>query len=226
MNSLNIAVLVAITLLGVGSSYRYPSRYTRNANKFRFRRSQEFRFEDCGRNPNRPIHFLALSVTPFPVKYPGQMLLSFQLNVTETLPTSLSVDTTLERKVQLLFRETTFNIPCISVGNSQFGTCTHKDLCSRMAETYDPCDCPAFFEENDFPCSCPIPDGEYVLKDLPIDIPEISGGLSVFADGDYELMSEFYDGDTGRELGCLRFTMSMEKDKEDEEEDDSWWGKR
>jgi ganglioside GM2 activator len=54
-------------------------------------------------------------------------------------------------------------IPCVD----NIGSCSYKDICSMLPA---PDNCPSFFKEQNIPCTCPFPGGNYDAKNIQIEI--------------------------------------------------------
>lgn len=72
------------------------------------------RFLFVGSNPDRPIRILYVGATPMPVRSPGKLRLSFQINVTHALPETVAMDISIVK----YFYKLPFKIPCYN----NFGT--------------------------------------------------------------------------------------------------------
>ena len=57
-----------------------------------------------------------------------------------------------------------FEVPCIE----GIGSCTYDDVCDLLPKNAQ--DCPAFFKQNNIPCNCPFPQGDYKTSGLSFDI--------------------------------------------------------
>lgn len=184
------------------------------------READGFAFEDCGTDPNRPIFFKNLTVSPTPIQSPGKMIVGFEAKSVEDLPENMYLKTRLSRVVSFIGA-----VDINTCWSDRFGTCDKIPVCDILAAKYDPCDCEPFFLENDFPCGCPLPWGDYQLKDVEFTVPKISGALASFAEGEYSFEVQMFDEDDkeGKQLGCLRFSIQLEA-KKDPATTSNWWG--
>jgi ganglioside GM2 activator len=105
----------------------------------------KFNYKNCGPSSD-PLIFKSLSLSPDPIHFPGDVIVSADVS----LKTNLSSPIQVSLKVAKVVGPSKITIPCIS----NVGSCTYSDICTMLPQ--NPSECPEFFIKNQLPCSCPF----------------------------------------------------------------------
>ncbi|XP_046550302.1 ganglioside GM2 activator-like [Haliotis rubra] len=145
-----------------------PQSYFQKYGGGRSSRLTAFSYKDCGDPTTETFKLLALQITPDPIVLPGTVQVAFNLQNLDTAQSPIQADVTIKKKILSIWVE----IPCIE----NVGSCSYSDICEILA----PAQCPEAFTENNIPCKCPFPAGNYTLPSTQFEI-----NLSSLPTGDY-----------------------------------------
>jgi len=110
-----------------------------------------FQWKDCG-GASDAVHITSLTVSPVPLKIPGNVQIGFNFVLTSNINSSISVDVEVKKKIGPIF---------ITVKNVHI-----PDLCSALA----PKTCPTQFSQ----CHCPYKKGSYSLPPTSFSVSGVS----------------------------------------------------
>lgn len=105
----------------------YLSLFFGIANTFSFVEQSGFSlsWRNCGPSSD-PIQLKDLTITPDPIRVPGNFSITGSADVAVAIPTDVHVSVTLERKVGPFF----VKVPCVN----NFGSCKYGNACDLWAE--------------------------------------------------------------------------------------------
>uniref|UniRef100_T1IP49 MD-2-related lipid-recognition domain-containing protein n=1 Tax=Strigamia maritima TaxID=126957 RepID=T1IP49_STRMM len=142
--------------------------------------SVSFSWDNCGTGEQALIKELTLSPTPLII--PGNVTIDFVGESAIDAVSPLKTQLTMKRKLGFFW----IDIPCVD----DLGSCNYDDGCTLLEKYFpvkDPC--PPVFLDNNIPCHCPFPKGEYKIPSYTVDIP--SDPLpSWLSDGQYKIRIE------------------------------------
>ncbi|ELU03813.1 hypothetical protein CAPTEDRAFT_155689 [Capitella teleta] len=140
-----------------------------------------------------PSNLTSLSLTPDPLKIPGNITVSFSGELGVDLSTPIKLELMLKKKVFFWVE-----IPCID----NVGSCTYDDVCALLKSFK----CPPVFVKHGIPCRCPVKAGKYSLPSSDIFI-DPAGIPSFLEDGDYRAQAKLLKGD--QEITCVNIQISI-----------------
>ncbi|XP_046345799.2 ganglioside GM2 activator-like [Haliotis rufescens] len=163
----------AYDIMEILMRHRTPERYLPQSyfQKYGGGRSSQltsFSYKNCGDPATETARLLDLQITPDPIVLPGNVQLAFKVQNLKTAQSPIQADVVLRKKILSIWVE----IPCIE----NVGSCSYSDFCEVLA----PAQCPEPFTENNIPCKCPFPEGNYTLPSTQLEI-----NLSDIPSGDY-----------------------------------------
>ncbi|XP_062595880.1 ganglioside GM2 activator-like [Saccostrea cucullata] len=176
---------------------------------------RQFQMTDCG--SSRDVQFHSVSVTPMPVRIPGDIRLSVDASLTKAIGSS-RMSLSIKRKS---YFGVEVPMPCLF----NIGSCTYDDLCTMVQK---------MITENWVgivggigtqiqtmltsvgvnASQCPQPPRNIRITDYPISIPRIPAILTWFAAGDYRVIVKVNENGTGRQLVCLNLQLSVTQHRE------------
>lgn len=148
-------------------------------------RMLSFEWSDCGR-PTDFVHVKSISLSPDPLRVPGNLTIAFQWETKAALAAPISLDLKLEKKISFIW----IDVPCDRIP----GGCHHDDVCGELSKEA----CPPTYED----CHCPFKQGSYVLP--PTTFAVKGGGVP---SGDYKATAWLKQG--GTELACVYLKLSV-----------------
>jgi len=160
--------------------------------------AQALKFEDCGSDPNRPIKFHSLGLTPSPLKADAYASAAFKISVDRDIP-EFGLKMSLKKKVFFV----KVPAPCIN----GIGSCSYENVCDVI---WGEKDCPADVRAAGIPCSCPLKKGIVQSDSVKFYIPNFGKFVSALASGTYYFHAELTEKSTGKQLGCLKITLELE----------------
>jgi len=160
--------------------------------------AQALEYEDCGSDPNRPIKFHSLAITPSPLKADAYNSAAFKISVDRDIP-EFGLKMSLKKKIAFI----KVPAPCIN----GIGSCTYENVCDVI---WGEKDCPADVRAAGLPCSCPLKKGIVQSKGVKFYIPNFGKFVSALASGTYYFKAELSEKSTGKQLGCLKITLKLE----------------
>lgn len=148
-----------------------------------------FKWTDCG-NSSSIIVFKDAKVSPDPLRFPGDLSVSANVQIKKDIAEHLSAKVELW-KIIGIFK---IRIPCVE----NVGSCDY-DVCSFLGQIGQ---CPNVLIKNNIPCHCPfkkadynLPTTKFVVKTDPV------------PPGDYKAKVVLYD--EGTFAGCLDISASF-----------------
>ena len=153
--------------------------------------SYKFSYVNCGPDTD-PLKIVSLVVSPDPLLIPGTLRFSGEVNLKSTLLSPLTMQMKLIKKIGFIELE----IPCVE----NFGSCTYQDVCAMLPL---PQDCPSFFKDQKLPCTCPFNGGDYIGKNLEVevDLP------AKIPSGAYIIEADFHSPALGH-VGCVNIVLN------------------
>ncbi|KAI1290381.1 hypothetical protein HDE_08055 [Halotydeus destructor] len=150
---------------------------------------------DCG-VPGSLIRFKSASITPDPIPYPGQVMISSEMEVIKEIPkdnffVKLNLEKTNPRKMK---------VPCMH----GMGSCSY-DICNQLLPKYNDIFCNKMGL-----CSCPFEPQVYSGSNVPYNLPERGGpAFAKIMQGNYVGNLTFYNKADGTVYGCMgmKFTI-------------------
>jgi len=138
-----------------------------------------FYWKDCGGGQDAG-HATSLTLSPAPLKIPGQIWLGFDVKLKSDIKAPVSITVEIKKKIAFIF--------------VKVKTLTLADICAVLAQTQ----CPPKLTN----CHCPFTLGDYSMPSTPlmVDRKDIPGG-------DYHVTIWFKQG--SQELGCLYLELSV-----------------
>jgi len=144
-----------------------------------------FSWNDCGSSSD-VAHIQSFSLSPDPLRLPGNVTVGFKWQTTVDLKSPISMDIKLEKKIAFIW----ITVPCDKLP----GTCHHANICADLA----PLTCPSQYET----CHCPFKQGTYTLTPTMMAIQK--GGVP---SGDYRVTLWLKQG--SMELGCIHMQLAV-----------------
>lgn len=175
----------ALQLLNIISKSREPKAYHTVLETDFGSRPLYFSWNDCGSSSD-VAHIQSFSLSPDPLRLPGNITVGFKWKTTIDLKSPISMDMKLEKKIAFLW----ITVPCDKLP----GTCHHANICADLASVT----CPSEYET----CHCPFKQGVYSLTSTSIAIQQ--GGVP---SGDYRLTAWMKEG--SKELGCFHIQLAV-----------------
>ncbi|XP_048258238.1 ganglioside GM2 activator-like [Haliotis rufescens] len=114
-------------------------------------RLTSFSYKDCGDPSTETARLLELQVSPDPIRLSGVIQVAFKVVNLQRAVSPIQTDVTLWKKIWGMW----IQVPCM--GN--IGSCGYRDFCELLVKRR----CPKVFIENNIPCKCPFPVGNYTL---------------------------------------------------------------
>lgn len=151
-----------------------------------------FQWNDCGSKTD-PGHVTKISLTPDPLKLPGNVSLGFEATLGVDLSAPVELDVSVEKKVVVWIK-----IPCVH----DIGSCNYPDVCVLLEQI----DCPEIFQKHGIPCSCPVDHKTYSLPPSIFFVDD-SSIPSVLANGDYKVTAKM--SQNNKSVGCLSLAFSI-----------------
>ncbi|XP_061184648.1 ganglioside GM2 activator-like [Saccostrea echinata] len=175
----------------------------------------QLQMTDCGSSSDVVIR--SVSVTPMPVQVPGDIHLSVDASLTNTIGSS-KMSLSVKRKT---FLGLEIPIPCLL----HVGSCTYNDLCTTVQQmiTEDWAgimggigkQIQTMLSSVGVNASqCPQPPRDLRINDYTISIPSIPSVLTWFAAGDYHVNVKVNENASGKQLVCLDLQLSVTQHKE------------
>ncbi|XP_005948451.1 ganglioside GM2 activator [Haplochromis burtoni] len=160
-----------------------------------------FDWKNCG-PPDAPAVLKTLTMSPDPISIPGDLTASASGSTAVELGAPLSLNVTLEKEVAGFW----VKVPCLD----EVGSCHYKDACDILSQLIPPGqDCPEPLHTYGLPCHCPFKAGSYTLPQSIFYLPNIDLPYWL-TNGDYRVQGVL--GSQGKELGCLKVTLSIHSD--------------
>ncbi|XP_048776905.1 ganglioside GM2 activator-like [Ostrea edulis] len=175
----------------------------------------QLQMTNCGSSSD--IQIRQVSVTPMPIQVPGDIHLSVDGSLTNSIGSS-KMTLSIHRKT---FLGLEVPIPCLL----HVGSCTYNDLCTMVdqmiTENWAGIMGGIGQQVNTMLSSvgvnasqCPQTPKELHITDYTITIPTIPSILSWFAAGDYHVNVKVNENSTGRLLLCLDLQLSVTEHKD------------
>lgn len=160
-----------------------------------------FDWKNCGK-PDAPAVLKTLTVSPDPINIPGSLKATASGSTSVELVAPLSLNVTLEKEVLGLW----VKVPCLE----EIGSCHYKDACDILNQLIPPGqDCPEPLHTYGLPCHCPFKAGSYLLPPSEFYLPYMDLPYWL-TNGNYRVQGVLGCG--GKELGCLKLSLSIHSD--------------
>jgi len=156
--------------------------------------SNGFSWSNCG-SATDPVQLKNLTLSPDPVKLPGNITASAGAEVGINMMSPLAVSLKLKKKIFGVMVE----IPCID----NVGSCDYSDVCPMLQNIT----CPPELQKYGIPCHCPISKGSYFLPTTSIAVPVPASVPSWLESGDYEVEAHISEG--GKPVACIHVTVAL-----------------
>lgn len=153
------------------------------------------RTADCGPSDS-PIEFRLSSLSPDPIRNPGSVHVSAEINLREAM--SLEGVRIKLRLQKLEPRQMT--VPCFR----RFGSCSY-DVC-QMITNYPSLLCPTFPQGER--CGCRAQPGRYLADLIPVALPNFGSIIGKIMQGNYNGNATLLNA-RGKTLGCLEFDFAI-----------------
>ncbi|XP_060603853.1 ganglioside GM2 activator-like [Ruditapes philippinarum] len=147
----------------------------------------KFYWENCNKTVT-PLAFRVLSLSPNPIKYGQDLLITAELDVTKIIGTTHS-----------LKAEVTANLV---VGDQKYSMCDYKpeychiqDVCKAITDLKLPC--PAIVKKKGSNCECPLKPNTYSVKQIKIPVPN----PGVQLEGHYQVQVNL--SEKNEQVGCF-----------------------
>jgi len=171
-----------------------PRKLSRYSGKSELMQLSSFRWQNCG-SQSDPTTISSITLSPDPLRLPGNISLGFSGSLTVPLSAPISLDVEVKKKIVFWI-----TVPCID----NVGSCQYSDVCQLLAKF----ECPAAFKKYGIPCQCPVKDASYSLPATSFYVDD-SKLPSFVADGDYHVTARLKQG--SREILCLYLELSITK---------------
>ncbi|XP_060603852.1 ganglioside GM2 activator-like [Ruditapes philippinarum] len=158
------------------------------------RKLKSFSWKDCSTSAPL-VNVKSLSITPDPLQFPGNLVVSADVNVKQSLSQPLQVKLEMKKKELGFF----ITIPCID----NFGSCTYDDICEILSQSGAAGQCPQELKDIGIDCTCPFAKKEYNLSEATFDIT-----ATIIPTGEYQVEANVTKG--GAEVVCLKLEFSIE----------------
>lgn len=153
-----------------------------------------FSWSNCG-STNDIVKINQLRVSPSPIKTPGSVDVSFDVDVKENITSPLKLSLVMEKHALWVW----VKIPCIQ----DIGSCDYSDICSLI-----PKPCPELIAKTGLPCQCPVPGRNYKLPSTTFQIPNVPLP-SIIENGNYRVT--VHGSMHGVPLFCYKIELSLDK---------------
>ncbi|EGD82944.1 hypothetical protein PTSG_03577 [Salpingoeca rosetta] len=164
---------------------------------------KSFSFSDCAPS-SAPAHVSKLSISPDPIKLPGNITFSAAGSLSATVDAPIKAEVKLEKKVGVWIK-----IPCVD----DIGSCSYDDLCKVLAKLIpvDPHgNCPAPLPSMGIPCRCPLTSFNFNVPTTTVSAPALPPSVpSWLSNGDYKATLEAKTN-AGDVLFCANIELSLE----------------
>lgn len=158
----------------------------------KFLTMSSFNWKDCGATTD-PGHLEKLTLTPDPLKLPGNLTIGFDATLGIDLSSPIMVDLTVQKKVIVWV-----TLPCVH----SVGSCSYTDICSLVEKVK----CPKEFQDHGIPCKCPVSHKNYSLPPSTFYVDDSS--LPAFlADGEYRVTGKMSQNQ--KSVGCVHVEFSV-----------------
>lgn len=144
-----------------------------------------FEWSDCG-GSNDVAHLKSLTVSPDPLRLPGNITVGFTWEAKDDVIGNISMDIKLEKKISFLW----ITVPCDKIP----GGCHYDNICDLLGKET----CPIGYKN----CHCPFKKGTYTLTPTAISVKQ--GGIP---GGDYKFTAWLKQG--SKEVGCIYLQLSV-----------------
>lgn len=145
-----------------------------------------FSWNDCSSSSSL-VQVKSVTLIPDPLSLPGNVTLAFNADVVTDLPTTISVDLIVEKKIGFFW----LTIPCVD----HIGSCKLENICSTTLP------CPEVFPKYGIPCQCPIKKGNYNLPSSPLNV---NVGVP---SGEYRVTANVHSQSTN--IGCIHVEVAI-----------------
>jgi len=153
-----------------------------------------FSWSNCG-SPGDPVQLKNLTLSPDPIKLPGDVTASAGAEVGVDLDAPLAVSLKLKKKIFGVMVE----IPCLD----NIGSCDYDDICPLLQNIT----CPPELKKYGIPCHCPIRRGSYYLPATAIAVALPPSVPTWLESGDYEV--EGHVTKNGKPVACIHVTVDL-----------------
>lgn len=153
-----------------------------------------FSWSDCGETSD-PVQLKNLTLSPDPIKLPGNVIASAGAEVGVDLDAPLTVSLKLKKKIFGVM----VGIPCVD----NIGSCVYDDICPLLKNIT----CPPELKKYGIPCHCPIRRGSYYLPATPIAVALPPTVPTWLEDGDYEVTAHVTKD--GKPVACIQATVEL-----------------
>nr|XP_046181006.1 ganglioside GM2 activator-like [Oncorhynchus gorbuscha] len=161
-----------------------------------------FSWENCGK-PDDPAVLKTLTLSPDPITVPGDLTASASGNTTVELAAPLAVNVTLEKEVAGFW----VTVPCLE----EIGSCHYTDGCDLLNQLIPPGqDCPEPLHTYGIPCHCPFKAVSLYCSPSTVPLKLWTSNIDLpywLTNGHYRVQGVL--GAMGKELGCLKITLSV-----------------
>ncbi|XP_046345808.2 ganglioside GM2 activator-like [Haliotis rufescens] len=129
-------------------------------------RLTSFSYKNCGDPSTETARLLELQLSPDPIQLPGVIQVAFKVVNLQRAVSPIQTEVTLWKKVIGMW----IRVPCWH----NVGSCSYGDFCGFLDQT----PCPKAFHDNNIPCKCPFPMGNYTLPttEFDVNIPNVPSG--------------------------------------------------
>ncbi|XP_046328653.1 ganglioside GM2 activator-like [Haliotis rufescens] len=170
----------------------------------------QFTWSDCGASDaNRAVKILELSVSPMPVKTPGDLVVHVKAQVTKSIP-KWSLKLSVKRHTFVA----TVLVPCTeNIGSCTYDGCTilGKMTTGDAAQQSVGSQVQKMLSDNNFSIACPIAVQNLDVQTFTIKVPELGKAADILADGDYTIEGRALNPDTGELYGCVHFDAAIQR---------------
>lgn len=153
-----------------------------------------FSWSNCG-SASDPVQLKNLTLSPDPIKLPGDVTASAGAEVGVDLDAPLAVTLKLKKKIFGVMVE----IPCLD----NIGSCDYDDICPMLQNIT----CPPELKKYGIPCHCPIHRGSYYLPATAIAVALPPSVPTWLESGDYEV--EAHVSKDGKAVACIHATVEL-----------------
>jgi len=157
----------------------------------------KFSYSNCG-STSDPTVIKSLSVSPNPIVLGDNITVTGTAYLSQTVSNTSGLFSATIALYKYVFGVPVY-IPCVD----GVGSCPIADICSKMQPNSD---CP--LAPYGIPCSCPFPQGNYVIGGNGVSIKTHDPNVSWLTEGDYDLEGTLFNP-SGSRLACYSISVSL-----------------
>ncbi|XP_071114209.1 ganglioside GM2 activator-like [Haliotis cracherodii] len=150
-------------------------------------------WRDCGFGDSW-VSVKQFDITPLPIKLPGDMTVSLEVEIKQYLSDQFTMDVFIEKKLLGIF----IKVPCFH----DLGTCHHTDPCNILYTLQQQGSCPPQLSAYGLSCICPFSPKTHHMPPTRFTV-SISDAWRIFIDGEFHIKITMHDKMTKQLRGCV-----------------------